>query len=75
MVEARVNRVARFFFVQHIKRGVKDTNIFIPRPSKIYPNWYFWFEKYTVWQPCGRPFLDLVPGFVKDLRTFEKEIF
>jgi hypothetical protein len=20
--------------------------------SKIYPNWNFWFEKYTIWQPC-----------------------
>jgi hypothetical protein len=22
------------------------------RPSKIYPNRDFWFEKYAIWQPC-----------------------
>jgi hypothetical protein len=26
----------------------------ITRPSKMYPNWDFWFENmYTIWQPCG----------------------
>jgi hypothetical protein len=23
----------------------------IPRPTKIYQNWYFWFENKTIWQP------------------------
>jgi hypothetical protein len=27
----------------------------IVRPSKIYPNWDFWFEKYTIWQPWIKP--------------------
>jgi hypothetical protein len=23
------------------------------RPTKIYPNWDFWFWKQTIWQPCA----------------------
>jgi hypothetical protein len=26
----------------------------LPRPSKIYPNWGFWWELYTIWQPWFR---------------------
>jgi hypothetical protein len=43
-------RVARFFLVQHTKTGEnipnnhKISTSSIARPSKIYPNWYFWFE-------------------------------
>jgi hypothetical protein len=27
----------------------------IPRPSKIYPNWDFWFEKIPSGNPAGHP--------------------
>jgi hypothetical protein len=27
---------------------------FCSRPSKVYPNWHFWFWKYTIWQPWCR---------------------
>jgi hypothetical protein len=30
-------------------------NVSIPMPSKIYPNWDFWFENYTIWQPWFWP--------------------
>jgi hypothetical protein len=32
--------------------GTKIPTFFILRPSKIYLNWEFWFEKNTIWQPC-----------------------
>jgi hypothetical protein len=38
--------------------ATKYTNIFHCKtflPKFIYPNWDFWFAKYTIWQPCLKP--------------------
>jgi hypothetical protein len=50
-------RVARFFLVQ-LTKTVKCTEMpiniptsSIETPSKVYPNWYFWFEN----KPSGNP--------------------
>jgi hypothetical protein len=37
--------------VVHSKSPKNITTFSIPRPSKIYPNWYFWFENI----PSGNP--------------------
>jgi hypothetical protein len=30
--------------------AIKISTSSIATPSKIYPNWEFWFENYTIWQ-------------------------
>jgi hypothetical protein len=34
--------------------AIKIPTISIPKPSKIYPNWDFWYENvHTIWQPVS----------------------
>jgi hypothetical protein len=40
----------------------------IARPSKIYPNLEFWFEKYTTWQHCCVPELAKLGRLVTETR-------
>jgi hypothetical protein len=42
--------------VQYSKWSEYITTFSIPRSSKIYPNWDFWFEK----KPSGNPALEAV---------------
>jgi hypothetical protein len=40
---------------------IKKPTFSILRPTKIYPNWYFWFENmYTIWQPWRWPRAELI---------------
>jgi hypothetical protein len=34
------------------KMAIKIPTSSAARPSKVYPKWDFWFEKYAIWQPC-----------------------
>jgi hypothetical protein len=48
---------------------IKKTTFSIPRPSKIYPNWGFWYEN----KPSGNPALDVVlSGHLMDLKIILK---
>jgi hypothetical protein len=47
--------------VKYSKRPYYITIISIPRPSKFYQTWYFWFENKTIWQPwCARQFSGVI---------------
>jgi hypothetical protein len=48
--------------------AITFTTMSIPRPQKLYPNWYFWYETtYTVWQLCCGAVdgygIAILPGF------------
>jgi hypothetical protein len=61
-------RVARFFLVptwyqnrKNVPNKHKVYQIVIKYPSKIYPNWYFWFEN----KPSGNPVLQSFASTLK----------